>query len=126
MNLFQLTVLTGIGLLLVWGTARLALRKIPRRLWLLRSLVALLTALAVARPDWMQLVATKLGIGRGADVVLYLFVFAFLMTTLFFYSRFLSMEQALTQLVRLHAIENAQRGQPPSENVAEYEPMKYS
>jgi hypothetical protein len=58
----------------------------------------------------VQQLATAIGIGRGADVVLYLFVLAFLATAFYFYSRTVQLQRQVTQLVRHIAIQEARRG----------------
>jgi hypothetical protein len=73
-------------------------------------LIWLAAAVAITRPDWVQEAAIWLGIGRGADVVLYLFVLAFLATTFLFYARQLRQQQEITQLVRHLALREARRG----------------
>jgi len=54
--------------------------------------------------------ADVLGIGRGTDLVFYLFVLAFLGAAFFFYSRLVRMQRQITQLIRDNAIREAQRG----------------
>ncbi len=73
----------------------------------LRLGVWLGAAVAIAVPGIVQEVATRLGIGRGADVVLYLFVLAFLWVSFFLYTRCLRLEREITALTRHIAIREA-------------------
>jgi hypothetical protein len=64
-------------------------------------------AVAIAIPGLVQEVAYLLGIGRGADVVLYVFVLAFLWTAFYLYARCLRLEREITALARHIAIRDA-------------------
>jgi hypothetical protein len=81
-----------------------------RRLRWLRILVWLTAALAIWRPDSVTQVAHWLGIGRGADVVLYAFVLAFLATSFYWYSQHVLVQRQLTEIVRHLALKEARRG----------------
>jgi hypothetical protein len=76
----------------------------------LRALVWLSAGIAIAWPGLTQALAHVLGIGRGTDLVFYLFVLAFLGLAFFFYSRLVRMQRQITQLVRYQAIAEARRG----------------
>jgi len=65
-------------------------------------------ALAIVRPDAVTWVANRLGVGRGADLVLYLMVAAFVLVTLNTYLRFREMDRRYTQLLRTLAIREAE------------------
>jgi hypothetical protein len=75
----------------------------------LRCAAWVAAAVAITVPNIVQRVAEVLGIGRGADVVLYLFVLAFLWSSFFFYSRCLRLEREITELTRHIAIRDAGR-----------------
>lgn len=83
----------------------------PQRFRVLRLLVWSAAALAIANPDAVQQLAGFLGIGRGADVVLYLFVLGFLGTSFFLYARCRRLEQRITLLVRHIALQEAIHGE---------------
>ena len=70
---------------------------VPRFVRLFRCLVWLAAALAITQPDQLTWLARSLGIGRGADVVLYVFVLAFLLVSFYFYSRYVRREQRAVQ-----------------------------
>jgi hypothetical protein len=110
MNLFQWLTLPVLSIVLLaellgflrhrsrWGTR------------LLRVLLWAAAIVAILHPDITQAVAHAIGIGRGADLVLYLFVLAFLATSFIFYSRYIRLQRQLTEVVRHLAIQNARRG----------------
>lgn len=110
MNLFQWLAITVLGLLLASELVRLARGPVGRLFWALRCFVWLAAVLAIARPDWVQTVATTIGIGRGADVVLYGFVLLFPAVSFYLYSRCVRLQRQVTELVRHIAIMEARRG----------------
>jgi hypothetical protein len=62
---------------------------------------------AVVRPDDTTVVANWLGVDRGADLMEYALVIAFLFTTLSAYMRFKDLELRYAQLARAIALEGA-------------------
>jgi hypothetical protein len=67
-------------------------------------------AVAIYRPELVSIVANKLGIQRGADLVSYAVALAFLGMSFYFYSRYTLLQQQLTSLVRHIALQDAKRG----------------
>lgn len=113
MSGFQILAVVLLGGLLLrdlWNWSRSGASALVR---LLRCAVWIGAAVAIAVPNIVQKVAEKLGIGRGADVVLYLFVLAFLWTSFFLYSRCLRLEREITELTRHLAIRDAARVPAP-------------
>jgi hypothetical protein len=110
MNAFQTVALSLLGLVIVWELVRLRRGGQSAAQWLVRMGVWLAAMAAVAQPLLLQQLANLLGIGRGTDVLLYLLVFAFFGTAFFLYSRTILLQRQLTQLIRRHAIDGAQRG----------------
>jgi len=110
MNTFQYVALAGLSLMVLWELLR---RRggISGRLWLMRVGVWLAAMTAVAQPLLLQKLANLLGIGRGADVLLYLLVFAFFGSGFFLYAKTIQLQRQLTQLVRVQAIASARRGE---------------
>ena len=108
-NAFQYLVV-ALMLLLSVATLRSAARGgIRRRIaafWLSVWLVAGTTALW---PRVTVVIARALGIGRGADLVLYCTAFATLIGFFYIYVRFRRLDRSLTVLVRQLAIEQATR-----------------
>lgn len=108
MNLFQWVTVSLLGLLCVRDLGRVWLG--AGRFALARAIVWGVAAAAVAEPGLVQALADVLGIGRGADVVLYVFVLLFLGTSFYFYARQRQLQRQVTELVRHLAIQEARRG----------------
>jgi hypothetical protein len=108
MSVFQWLAIGFLGALVAWEIRNWLRGGRPGGAGLLRCLVWLAAAAAIARPDWVQKVAEQIGVGRGADVVLYLFVLAFLATSFYFYSRCVRLQRQLTQVVRHIALQEGQ------------------
>jgi hypothetical protein len=111
MNLFQSLTLPALAVALAAELVGLARKPTGRKVRLLRAGVWTAAALAIVHPELPQTIANHIGIGRGADLVLYLFVLAFLSVSFYFYSRFLRLREELTDVVRHLAIQNARLGQ---------------
>lgn len=110
MTLFQILACSMLALILI-GEAVLIVK---RRRWdgftAARLVVWLATAGAIASPETIQHMAGWLGIGRGADVVLYLFVLAFLFVSFYQYAGLVRLQRQVTEVVRRLAILEARRG----------------
>jgi hypothetical protein len=109
MSAFQLLALAVIaGLLLrdfvTWSRSQASLRVRVARVFIWIG-----AAIAIAIPGLVQSVAEVLGIGRGADVVLYLSVLGFLWVAFYLYARCLRLEREITALTRHLAIRDATR-----------------
>lgn len=81
-----------------------------------RLLVLALAAVAVVSiidPDIPQAMANLLGVARGTDLLLYLLIVVFVLTTLGLYFRLRDTDQHLRRLVRSIAIEDAIRNDGP-------------
>jgi hypothetical protein len=113
MTAFQYLVLIFLGLLCV-ATARAAMRGgVRKRIAKFWMLIWLGTGVGVLWPKSTILAAHALGIGRGADLVLYCSVFATLSGFFYIYTRFRRMDRQLTVLVRQLAVENPLLPRPP-------------
>jgi hypothetical protein len=64
---------------------------------------------AILFPDLTTMVANMVGVGRGADLILYLLVVGSVFAVVLLTSRLMSIENTLTELVRQIAIMNADR-----------------
>ncbi len=90
-----------------------------RRSWshpaqrLVRMAVWLAAAVAIAKPSLITRFANAIGIGRGADVVLYLFVLAFLVVSFSLYSNQLRLQRRISKLVTHLSVREAQKGPRP-------------
>ena len=92
-------------------------RGVPtRRASLVRLAVWLTALIAISDPELVTRFANALGIGRGADAVLYLFALAFVATSFYFYSRQVRLQRQITALASHLAIADARRGSasPPA------------
>ena len=67
-----------------------------------------INALAIVQPEAVTWVANRLGVGRGADLVLYLLVAAFVLAMLNTFLRFREMDRRFTELTRTLAIREAE------------------
>ncbi len=103
---FQLIVIPVLGLLFVRSLYRV-LRGYHRHASVIAAVIWLAGALTILRPQITIRIAAALGIGRGADLILYIFVIAFLVSVFYFYSRLLHLEASLTQIVRQLALRDA-------------------
>jgi hypothetical protein len=110
MNLFQWLTLPALSAILAAECFALVRKSGGWKPRLLRCTVWGAAAAAIIDPDLLQTVATRIGIGRGADLVLYLGVLAFVAVSFYFYSRYVRLQRQLTDIVRHLAIQNARRG----------------
>lgn len=55
-------------------------------------------------PEWSSILAKKLGVGRGTDLVLYLCIVLFYFIILKLYARMRKMEQQITDIIRKQAL----------------------
>jgi hypothetical protein len=110
MTIFQILTLPLLVALLVWEVIGWVRMPVSRRLRLARAPVWAMAAWAIAEPGLVQQIAVFLGIGRGTDVVLYLFALSFLVTAFAFYARLVRQQQQLTAIVRHLAIVEARKG----------------
>ncbi|TQR83902.1 DUF2304 domain-containing protein [Mycobacterium hodleri] len=67
---------------------------------------------AIVRPDDTTVVANWLGVDRGADLLEYALIVAFLFTTISTYMRFKDLELRYAQLARAVALEGAREPSP--------------
>ncbi|MGD8859785.1 MAG: DUF2304 domain-containing protein [Myxococcales bacterium] len=112
MNAFQylvLLLLLVLGLQTLRGVLRGQMRKRIALFWLLIWSGA---AVVVSAPRLTIVVARFVGIGRGADLVLYASVLLTLVGFFYIYTRFRRLDRQITLLVRRLAVEN------PSQPVA--------
>lgn len=116
MNLFQILALLPLLYLsaqTLRGLLRSQIRKRVAALWLSLWLG---TASALLWPKLTVVVAKRMGIGRGADLVLYISVVLMLVGFFYIYTRFRRLDRQLTQLVRSLAVESAKHPQSAANN----------
>jgi hypothetical protein len=66
-------------------------------------------ALLIIFPDWTIIIAHKLGVGRGADLVFYLSILIFWFVIIKLYSRIRKLEQIMTDIIRRDALSNVSK-----------------
>ena len=111
MNLFQWITLPVLVLLIARDAAGLLFgRPSFRRDRVVRWLVWVAAFLAILNPDLTSQVANAIGINRGTDLVLYVFVLAFLGASFYLYARYTRLHRQLTDVVRHIAIQEARKG----------------
>ena len=115
MNLFQLVFIPVCVALALQTALRVWYRRVPRRFGALLIAGWLVGAWLIAYPTTTLVIARTLGIGRGADLVMYLAVLSGLFAACYFYNRYRQLEVALTELIRRDAISHAQQGGQPQD-----------
>lgn len=107
MNWIQVLLITAIVVLLVYLLR--SRRSAKSRAWVKVGYVMFIigAVYAVIRPNDTTVVANWLGVDRGADLIEYALVIAFLFTTLSAYMRFKDLELRYAQLARAVALEGA-------------------
>src|SRR5437763_43851 len=106
--------MTGIQILLISGVIVIFLYYVFRLRsalfdLLLLSAFAGLAIFIILFPDFTNVVASKLGVGRGADLLFYICILLFLFIIMKLYSRLRRLEQKLTEFVRDKAKQEALR-----------------
>jgi small membrane protein len=112
MSWFQILALSALGMLVLSDLLTVPSARGSRLLKLSRMGVWLAAGVAIAIPDIIQRLARLVGIDRGADLVLYLFILTFLWVSFYFYSRYVRLQRQLTELVRQMALRGACEGHP--------------
>lgn len=105
MNGIQLVLLTGFIFIGLYFIIRLKKRLLD--IFLLFSMIACATVFVVW-PDVTNIIANRLGVGRGADLIFYISILIFWFVSLKLYARVRKLEQLFTQIVREDAIKKAQ------------------
>ena len=110
MTLFQAILAPTCLLVAVVVSVRTMRGSLSRWSGLCWTVTWLSTAFFIAAPMSLTTVARWLGIGRGADLVLYFAVLAGLGIVLYYYGRFRRLEVLVTGLIRREALEAARHG----------------
>lgn len=76
-------------------------------------LLAGAAVLFVLFPEWTNTIAKKLNVGRGADLVFYLFIVLISFIILKLYSKIRILEQQFTEIVRKKTIDEADENNNP-------------
>lgn len=104
MNLFQIITLPLVVLLFVRSALHLVRGTRGRTIPFLEAMVWLLAGIAILQPNLTAQIANLIGIGRGADLILYLLVLSNLASWFYFYRRLQQQDSNITELVRQVAI----------------------
>lgn len=109
--------MTGIQLVLLTGVAFIALYfviQLKKQLLDLGLLFVLIAAAIVfiLWPESTNLIAKKLGVGRGADLIFYVSILLFWFIVLKLYARLRRLEKTVTQFIREEAIKKAAEPKP--------------
>jgi small membrane protein len=105
--------MSGIQLVLVTGFIFIGLYFLIRLKKRLLDIILLFLMIAAAIvfvlwPNVTNVIANKLGVGRGADLIFYLSILIFWFVALKLYARIRKLEQLFTQIIRDDAMKNAQ------------------
>lgn len=119
MTLFQLVALPLLAAMVVATAVQMVRHRLTGRVgaaWLGLWLAA---AVSIAFPDVLVGIAHLLGIGRGADLVLYLSILFSFAGFFFMYLRFRRVDEQLTKIVRHLAIRDAESAPGKNSGAAE-------
>ncbi len=105
---FQVLAVAILALLLLLTVAAAAAKKATRREAVFWCLAWLTGAAAIFRPDLTMTLARKLGIGRGADLLLYCAVGIMMVGFMMVYIRLRRLRREMTLIVRHMALKDAQ------------------
>ncbi len=108
MTTFQIVVLPLLTIVVVLTAVQVARRRFGSRFAIAWIVLWAAAAITIADPDILVRAAHFLGIGRGADLVLYLSVIFSFAAFFITYLRFRRVEEQLTKLVRHLAIRDAE------------------
>ena len=110
MSAFQLLVVPPLVAVALWMAVRTLRRELPRRSGVLWTGLWSGAGVLVAFPSATAFIAASLGIGRGADLVLYGATLSGLAASLYFYNRYRRLEEMLTVIIRREALREASQG----------------
>ena len=105
MSAFQIAAMSLVGLLFLGSVFVAVRRQASRRVALPWALVWLAAGCAIAWPESTRYIARTLGIGRGADLVLYCFALVTMIGFFMVYVRIRRLESHLTTIVRQLALD---------------------
>ena len=104
--MIKLPLILGLAFLAFYGWRQ---RRISPAIGVAMPLVSLLGIALVLQPQWAQLAADRLGIGRGADLVLYLWTVVSLLLLANLHFRMRGQSELITTLARELAILEARQ-----------------
>jgi small membrane protein len=98
--IFQVLAITLLILIVLFDSLRVYKQSGNWLGYILRTLIWLSACLFILFPDTLTYFANRLGIGRGADVLLYLLTLAFIAVSFLLYTRVVQLQRQITQVVR--------------------------
>lgn len=104
--------MTGIQFLLIGGVILIFIYYLSRIRSAFFDLIALfifsgLAIFFILFPEYTNIIANKLGVGRGADLLFYICILFFLFIIIKLFARIRRMEKIITDLVRQQSIKDA-------------------
>lgn len=111
MNGIQAVLLIGVAFIFLYFMIRLKKRLLDIILLFLMIAGAVVFILW---PDLTSVIAQKLGVGRGTDLILYLSILIFWFMILKLYTRIRKLEQMFTKIIRDDALKNVQENKEKS------------
>jgi hypothetical protein len=112
MILFQLIAVPLAAFLFLRSAIRFVRGDGHRWVAALSGAIWLAAGITILQPEVTNAVARILGIGRGADLVLYLLALSFLVSLVYFYHKVRQLNSDLTEIVRSLAIGDAKERWP--------------
>ena len=112
MTVFQLIAVPLAALLFIRSAIRFLRGDGHRWVAALSAAIWLAAGITILRPEVTNTVARFLGIGRGADLVLYVLALSFLVSLVYFYHKYRQLNSDLTEIVRSLAIRDAEERWP--------------
>lgn len=113
MTTFQIVTLPLLAVMVLATVIQIGRRRLAARFGVAWIALWIAAAMAIANPDVLVRIAHFLGIGRGADLVLYLSILFTFVAFFVTYLRFRRIDEQMTKIVRHLAIRDAER--PPDE-----------
>jgi hypothetical protein len=110
---FQAVAIPLIALLFLRCAYRVVRRDRARWGAFVGAVIWFAAGVAILRPEVTNELAELLGIGRGADLLLYLLAISFLASSFYFYQKYHRLESDLTRVVRRLAVREAADRWPP-------------
>ena len=108
MTTFQLVTLPLLGVLVLATAIQIGRRRLAARFGVAWVALWVAAAVSIADPAILVRIAHFLGIGRGADLVLYLSILFTFVAFFITYLRFRRVDEQLTKIVRHLAIRDAE------------------
>lgn len=112
MNLFQWLTLPALAAVVVLDLRGLASRRGNMTLRIVRIIAWMMAALLIAQPTLTSTLSRQLGIGRGTDLMVYLFMLASPMVWFRMQAQTHALQRKVSELARIEAIRTATHSEP--------------